>query len=164
MLQVCTVVTSTEMQCLMPPLGIRQRSVLYVRFGFLMDGVKALEDISKSQPDIGKMRLLPNPVADPFPEEGGVREYDPEGLVIRVSGVSEECHLCHCMSRVICDICMLCLCVITSLCVVMCLYVSSYVVMSHFVSSYHCVSSHVIMSSNVILYHHTSSKSCCCVF
>ena len=130
-LQVCTVVTSTEMQCLMPPLGIRQRSVLYVKFGFLMDGVKPLEDISKTQPDIGKMRLLPNPVADPFPEEGGVREYDPEGLVIRVSGVSEQCHYVSRVSS--CDICMSLVCVVMY-------YVSSYVVMPHFGSSCHCVS------------------------
>lgn len=78
----CTVVTSTEMHCLVPPLGIRQHSALYIKFGFLMDGVTALEDISTTQPNIGTMMLLPNPVAYPFLEEGGVREYDAEGLVI----------------------------------------------------------------------------------
>ena len=77
------------MQCVVPHLGIENPShVQYINFGFVMDNVTALRNISKTQPDIGRMKLLPNPVAFPFGEEGGVREYNPEELVILVRGLT----------------------------------------------------------------------------
>ena len=115
LLQPCTAVTATEMHCLVPRLGIKRGSALFVKFGFLMDKVTALQKISTTQPDIGRMRLLPNPVAYDFQEDGRVQEYNAEGLVILGSSFIELYDPCHHVSS----------------CVIMCHHVSSCVITCH---------------------------------
>ncbi|XP_014678000.1 PREDICTED: plexin-A3-like, partial [Priapulus caudatus] len=90
----CVVANDTMMTCKTPtfpqskaPSGDKPRAVDY---GFIMDGVTSLRNLSAVQ--FGKFHLYPDPVVHNFSEDGRIKLYKTDYLAISIDNACEICN------------------------------------------------------------------------